>query len=211
MRKGLSNAAQAFTIAPPIPLFACANRVLSWKRLELEGLSIAGEKEDRRNGEITTSRVRVIGSDGSQVGIMLTRDAIAKAEEEGLELVEISPNAEPPVCKIMDYGKYLYQKDKAQHAAKRKQKQIQVKEIKFRPTTDEGDYQTKLRQLRGFLEEGDKVKITVRYRGRELAHQELGQQQMERVRNDLEDLGAVEQWPKMEGKQAIMVMGPKKK
>ena len=142
---------------------------------------------------------------------MLTRDAIAKAEEEGLELVEISPNAEPPVCKIMDYGKYLYQKDKAQHAAKRKQKQIQVKEIKFRPTTDEGDYQTKLRQLRGFLEEGDKVKITVRYRGRELAHQELGQQQMERVRSDLEDLGSVEQWPKMEGKQAIMVMGPKKK
>lgn len=185
--------------------------VLSWKRLELEGLSIAGEKEDRRNGEITTSKVRVIGSDGSQIGIMLTRDAIAKAEEEGLELVEISPNAEPPVCKIMDYGKYLYQKDKAQHAAKRKQKQIQVKEIKFRPTTDEGDYQTKLRQLRGFLEDGDKVKITVRYRGRELAHQELGQQQMERVRNDLEDLGSVEQWPKMEGKQAIMVMGPKKK
>lgn len=142
---------------------------------------------------------------------MLTRDAIAKAEEEGLELVEISPNAEPPVCKIMDYGKYLYQKDKAQHAAKRKQKQIQVKEIKFRPTTDEGDYQTKLRQLRGFLEDGDKVKITVRYRGRELAHQELGQQQMERVKNDLDDLGTVEQWPKMEGKQAIMVMGPKKK
>ena len=195
----------------PDPLFACAWWVLSWKRLELEGLSIAGEKEDRRNGEITTSRVRVIGSDGSQVGIMLTRDAIAKAEEEGLELVEISPNAEPPVCKIMDYGKYLYQKDKAQHAAKRKQKQIQVKEIKFRPTTDEGDYQTKLRQLRGFLEDGDKVKITVRYRGRELAHQELGQQQMERVRNDLEDLGSVEQWPKMEGKQSIMVMGPKKK
>jgi translation initiation factor IF-3 len=207
----LSNAGHPFTIAPPTPACAHAKAGSSWKRLALEGLSIAGEKEDRRNGEITTSRVRVIGSDGSQVGIMLTRDAIAKAEEEGLELVEISPNAEPPVCKIMDYGKYLYQKDKAQHAAKRKQKQIQVKEIKFRPTTDEGDYQTKLRQLRGFLEEGDKVKITVRYRGRELAHQELGQQQMERVRNDLEDLGAVEQWPKMEGKQAIMVMGPKKK
>lgn len=125
--------------------------------------------------------------------------------------MEISPNAEPPVCKIMDYGKYLYQKDKAQHAARRKQKQIQVKEIKFRPTTDEGDYKTKLRQLRGFLEDGDKVKITVRYRGRELAHQELGQAQMERVRGDLEDLGTVEQFPKMEGRQAIMVMGPKKK
>ncbi|MGH8455965.1 MAG: translation initiation factor IF-3 [Stenotrophobium sp.] len=172
---------------------------------------MAAEKDDRRNGEITTPQVRVIGSDGSQIGIMLTRDAVAKAEEEGLDLVEISPNAEPPVCKIMDYGKYLYQKDKAQHAAKRKQKQIQVKEIKFRPTTEVGDYQTKLRQLRGFLEEGDKVKVTVRYRGRELAHQEIGQRQMERVRADLEDLGIVEQYPKMEGKQAIMVMGPKKK
>lgn len=142
---------------------------------------------------------------------MLTRDAVTKAEEEGLELVEISPNAEPPVCKIMDYGKYLYQKDKALHAAKRKQKQIQIKEIKFRPSTDDGDYNTKLRQLRGFLEEGDKVKITVRYRGRELAHQELGMQLMDRLKIDLDDLGTIEQWPKMEGKQAIMVMGAKKK
>ena len=142
---------------------------------------------------------------------MLTRDAVAKAEEEGLELVEISPNAEPPVCKIMDYGKYLYQKDKALHAAKRKQKQIQVKEIKFRPSTEEGDYNTKLRQLRGFLEEGDKVKITVRYRGRELAHQELGMKLMDRLKIDLDDLGSIEQWPKMEGKQAVMVMGAKKK
>lgn len=142
---------------------------------------------------------------------MLTREAIAKAEDEGLELVEISPNAEPPVCKIMDYGKYLYQKDKALHAAKRKQKQIQVKEIKFRPSTDDGDYQTKLRQLRGFLEEGDKVKITVRYRGRELAHQELGMKLMDRLKIDLDDLGTIEQWPKMEGKQAVMVMGAKKK
>lgn len=174
-------------------------------------MSIAAEKDDRRNEEITAHQVRVIGSDGSQVGVISTAQAIAKAQEEGLDLVEISPNAEPPVCKIMDYGKYLYQKDKAQHAAKRKQKQIQVKEIKFRPTTDEGDYKTKLRQLRGFLEDGDKVKITVRYRGRELAHQELGQAQMERVRGDLEDLGTVEQFPKMEGRQAIMVMGPKKK
>ncbi|MGH8462121.1 MAG: translation initiation factor IF-3 [Stenotrophobium sp.] len=172
---------------------------------------MAAEKDDRRNEEITAHQVRVIGSDGSQVGVMSTAGAIAKALEEGLDLVEISPNAEPPVCKIMDYGKYLYQKDKAMHAAKRKQKQIQVKEIKFRPTTDEGDYQTKLRQLRGFLEDGDKVKITVRYRGRELAHQELGQAQMERVKAGLEDLGTVEQYPKMEGRQSIMVMGPKKK
>jgi translation initiation factor IF-3 len=142
---------------------------------------------------------------------MLTREAIAKAEEEGLELVEISPNAEPPVCKIMDYGKHLYQKDKAMHAAKRKQKQVQVKEIKFRPGTEDGDYQTKLRQIRGFLEEGDKTKITVRYRGRELAHQELGMRLMDRLKADLDDLALVEQWPKMEGKQAVMVMGPKKK
>ncbi len=142
---------------------------------------------------------------------MLTRDAVAKAEEEGLELVEISPNAEPPVCKIMDYGKYLYQKDKAQHAAKRKQKIIQVKEIKFRPTTEDGDYNTKLRQIRGFLEDGDKVKITIRFRGRELAHQELGMQLMERLRTDVDELGSVEQFPKMEGKQAVMVMGAKRK
>lgn len=142
---------------------------------------------------------------------MLTRDAVAKAEEEGLELVEISPNAEPPVCKIMDYGKYLYQKDKAQHAAKRKQKIIQVKEIKFRPTTEDGDYNTKLRQIRGFLEEGDKVKITIRFRGRELAHQELGMQLMDRLKTDFDDLGSVEQYPKMEGKQAVMVIGARKK
>lgn len=207
----MSNTAGAITIAPlartPKPWCAAVRA----NRFELEGLSIAAEKEDRRNHEITAPRVRVIGSDGSQVGIMLTRDAVAKAEEEGLELVEISPNAEPPVCKIMDYGKYLYQKDKAQHAAKRKQKIIQVKEIKFRPSTEDGDYQTKLRQIRGFLEEGDKVKITVRYRGRELAHQELGMQLMDRLKADLDDLGIIEQWPKMEGKQAVMVMGAKKK
>jgi translation initiation factor IF-3 len=204
----LSKAAKVFTIARLVQ-----RTTLAWgtNRLEREGLGIAAEKEDRRNFEITAPRVRVIGSDGSQIGIMLTRDAVAKAEEEGLELVEISPNAEPPVCKIMDYGKYLYQKDKAQHAAKRKQKIIQVKEIKFRPTTEDGDYNTKLRQIRGFLEDGDKVKITIRFRGRELAHQELGMQLMERLRTDVDELGSVEQFPKMEGKQAVMVMGAKRK
>jgi translation initiation factor IF-3 len=130
----------------------------------------------------------VIGADGTQIGVMLTRDAIAKAEEAGLELVEISPNADPPVCKIMDYGKYVYQRDKAQHAAKRKQKQVEVKEIKFRPTTEEADYQTKLRFMKGFLEEGDKVKVTIRYRGREMAHQELGMRVMDRVKVDLGEL-----------------------
>lgn len=154
--------------------------------------------------------MRVIGADGSQIGIISTREAIFKAEEAGLDLVEVSPNAEPPVCKIMDYGKYLYAKDKAAHAAKRKQKQIQIKEIKFRPTTEDGDYQTKLRNINRFLEEGDKVKIVVRFRGREMAHQELGMQMMERLKTDLGEITIIEQWPRMEGKQSVMVMAPKK-
>lgn len=133
------------------------------------------------------------------------------AVAEGLELVEISPNAEPPVCKIMDYGKFLYQKDKQQQAARKKQKQIQIKEMKFRPGTEEADYNTKLRQIRGFLEEGDKVKINLRYKGREMAHQEIGLQMIERIKTDLIELAVVEQHPRMEGRQAVMVMGPKKK
>ncbi len=141
---------------------------------------------------------------------MLTRDAITKAEGEGLDLVEVSPNADPPVCKIMDYGKYIYQKDKSQQAARKKQKQIQVKEVKFRPTTEEADYQTKLRALLRFLEEGDKVKITLRYKGREMAHQELGFQLIDRIKADLEQVALIEQSPKMEGRQAIMVMSPRK-
>jgi translation initiation factor IF-3 len=174
-----------------------------------EGLRISAERQDRRNEEINVPRVRVIGSDGSQVGV-LTRDAIAKAEGEGLDLVEVSPNADPPVCKIMDYGKYIYQKDKSQQAARKKQKQIQVKEVKFRPTTEEADYQTKLRALIRFLEEGDKVKITLRYKGREMAHQELGFQLIDRIKADLEQVALIEQSPKMEGRQAIMVMAPRK-
>jgi len=155
--------------------------------------------------------VRVIGAAGEQIGIMMTRDAVAKAEESGLDLVEVSPNADPPVCKIMDYGKYLYQKDKAAQAARKKQKQIQVKEIKFRPTTEEADYQTKLRALMRFLEEGDKIKVTVRFRGREMQHQELGAKLMDRVRADLEALAVVEQMPRLEMRQSVMVMVPKKK
>lgn len=177
----------------------------------MEGRTIAQEKDDRRNGEITAPRVRVITEDGEQVGIMLTRDALARAEAEGLDLVEVSPNAEPPVCKIMDYGKYLYQKDKAAHAAKKKQKIIQIKEIKFRPTTDIGDYQNKLRQMRSFLEEGDKVKVTIRFRGREMAHQELGMQLMNRIRADLEEMSTVESFPRMEGRQAVMMIAPKRR
>jgi translation initiation factor IF-3 len=155
--------------------------------------------------------VRVIGPDGEQVGVMLTRDALAKAMESELDLVEVSPNADPPVCKIMDYGKYIYQKDKAQSAARKKQKQVQVKEIKFRPNTDDGDYATKLRALTGFLEDGDKVKVTVRFRGREMAHAELGKQLLERVRDQLQELGQVEQFPKLEGRQMVMVISPKKR
>jgi translation initiation factor IF-3 len=155
--------------------------------------------------------VRVIGADGSQVGIISTREAIFKAEEAGLDLVKVSPNADPPVCKIMDYGKYLYAKDKAAHAAKRKQKQIQLKEIKFRPSTEEADYQTKLRSIHRFFEEGDKVKITVRFRGREMAHQEIGMQMMERLKVDLDELAVIEQFPRMEGRQSVMVMSPRKK
>jgi len=154
--------------------------------------------------------VRVIGAVGEQIGIMMTRDAVAKAEELGLDLVEVSPNADPPVCKIMDYGKYLYQKDKAAQAARKKQKQIQVKEIKFRPTTEEADYQTKLRALMRFLEEGDKIKVTVRFRGREMQHQELGAKLMDRVRADLDALAVVEQMPRLEMRQSVMVMAPKK-
>ena len=144
------------------------------------------------------------------MGIVSLREAIEKAEEAGVDLVEISPNAEPPVCRIMDYGKFLYEKSKSSKEQKKKQKVIQVKEIKFRPGTDDGDYQVKLRNLIRFLEDGDKAKITLRFRGREMAHQEFGLRQLERVKADLEELGQVEQMPKMEGRQMIMVIAPKK-
>lgn len=155
-------------------------------------------------------RVRVIDEDGSQVGVMMTEDALAKAQGAGLDLVEVSPNAEPPVCKIMDYGKYVFQKNKTQQAAKKKQKQIQVKEIKFRPNTEKADYQVKLKRLIRFLEDGDKIKATVRFRGREMAHQEIGLEILRRVREDLEELGVVESMPKLENRQMIMVMAPRK-
>jgi len=151
-----------------------------------------------------------VAEDGEQLGIVPVRDALRMAEEREVDLVEIAPTAQPPVCKLMDYGKFKYRESKKAHEAKLKQKQIQVKEIKFRPGTDEGDYQIKLRNLIKFLDEGDKTKITLRYRGREMAHQEFGQRLLERVKNDLEPYGTVEQWPKMEGRQLIMVLAPKK-
>lgn len=128
-----------------------------------------------------------------------------------MDLVEISPNAEPPVCRVMDYGKFLYEKSKTQKEQKKKQKQVQIKEIKFRPGTDEGDYQVKLRNLIRFLEEGDKAKVTLRFRGREMAHQDLGLNVLDRVKNDLEELAVVESFPKVEGRQAVMMLAPKKK
>jgi translation initiation factor IF-3 len=154
--------------------------------------------------------VRLIGAEGEQVGIVGIVEALEMAGQSGLDLVEIAPTAEPPVCRIMDFGKYRYETNKKRHEAKKKQKQTQIKEIKFRPGTDIGDYQVKLRKLREFLEEGDKVKVTLRFRGREMAHQELGRDLLKRVEGDLVDYGAVEQYPRMEGRVMVMVIGPKK-
>jgi translation initiation factor IF-3 len=151
----------------------------------------------------------LIGVEGEPIGIVSLAAANKMAEEAELDLVEIAPTAVPPVCRIMDYGKFKYRESKKRHEAKLKQKQIVVKEVKFRPGTDEGDYKIKLRNLIRFLEEGDKTKITLRYRGRELAHQEFGIRLLERVRADLEPFGVVEQWPKMEGRQLVMVLAPK--
>mgnify|MGYP002712212701 CR=1 FL=1 len=153
----------------------------------------------------------MIGADGEQVGIVPIARAQEVADEAGLDLVEIVPNAEPPVCRVMDYGKYRFEENKKRHAAKKKQKQIQVKEVKFRPGTEEGDYQVKLRNLVRFLTAGDKAKVTLRFRGREMAHQELGRKLLARIEADLAELGAVEQYPKMEGRQMVMVIAPKKK
>jgi translation initiation factor IF-3 len=149
--------------------------------------------------------------EGEQLGVVNLTSAMRMAEEAEVDLVEIAPTAKPPVCRLMDYGKFKYQESKKRHEAKLKQKQIQVKEIKFRPGTDEGDYQIKLRNLIRFLEEGDKAKVTLRFRGREMAHQEFGVKLLERVRTDLDPYGVVEQFPKLEGRQMIMVLSPKKK
>lgn len=180
--------------------------------VELGERLIATEKKQTRiNGEITAPEVRLVGSEGEQLGIVKLYDALRQAEDADLDLVEIAPMAQPPVCKIMDYGKFKYQESKKQHEARLKQKQVQIKEIKFRPGTDEGDYQIKLRNLIKFLEEGDKTKITLRFRGREMAHQEIGMAQLKRVEADLAEHAVVEQFPKMEGRQLVMMLAPKKK
>ena len=153
----------------------------------------------------------MIGVEGEQIGVVALAGANRMAEEAGVDLVEIAPTAQPPVCRLMDYGKFRYQESKKKHEAKLKQKQIQIKEVKFRPNTDDGDYQIKLRNLISFLEEGDKAKVTLRFRGREMAHQEFGVRLLERVRTDLDPYATVEQFPRMEGRQMVMVLSPRKK
>lgn len=155
--------------------------------------------------------MRLIGADGEQVGVVPVRQAQQIAYDADLDLVEISPNADPPVCRVMDFGKFRFEQNKKLAAAKKKQKQIQVKEIKFRPGTDEGDYHVKIRNLIRFLSEGDKAKVTVRFRGRELAHRELGMELLQRIETDLAEYATVEQHAKMEGRQMIMTLTPKKK
>ncbi|WP_090720763.1 translation initiation factor IF-3 [Nitrosomonas sp. Nm166] len=172
---------------------------------------MAQEKTARINQEIDAPEVRLIGVNGEQVGIVTLAEANVLAEEAGIDLVEIAPTAQPPVCRLMDYGKFRYQESKKRHDAKLKQKQVQIKEIKFRPNTDEGDYNIKLRNLTNFLNEGDKVKVTLRFRGREMTHQEFGMRLLERVKSDLESFAVVEQFPKMEGRQMVMVLSPRKK
>ena len=167
-------------------------------------------KQQRINKEITTGDIRLIGEGGEQLGIVSVTEAHQIAEEKQLDLVEISPYAEPPVCRLMDYGKFLYSVAKKKQESKKKQKQIIVKEVKFRPGTDVGDYDIKVRNLVRFLDAGNKVKVTLRFRGREMAHQELGMKMLKRVEAELDELGVVEQMPKMEGRQMVMVLAPKK-
>ncbi len=181
--------------------------------LFLEELAIAKQpdkKRNRLNDDITAREVRLIGSDGGQVGIVSLMEAKEVAKAASLDLVEIVPNAEPPVCRVMDYGKFVFEQKKQKQEARKKQKQVQVKEVKFRPGTDVGDYAIKLRNLRRFLDNGDKTKVTMRFRGREHAHRELGLEMLQKVEKDLEDIAQIEQRPMMEGRQMIMVLGPRK-
>lgn len=168
------------------------------------------DKSIKINSDIVAQKVRLIGEAGEQLGVVYLRDALSRAEEADLDLVEIAPNADPPVCRIMDYGKYLFELNKKKAAQKKKQKQIQIKEIKMRPTTDIGDYQVKLRSIGRFLEDGDKVKVSIRFRGRELMHPELGMQLLKKIETDIIEFGSVEQQPKLEGRQIVMLIAPKK-
>ncbi|MEQ8193067.1 MAG: translation initiation factor IF-3 [Rhodospirillales bacterium] len=161
------------------------------------------------NEEIDVPKVRLVDADGEMVGVLSPKEAMEMAFEVNLDLVEVSPNADPPVCKILDYGKFKYNEQKRRHEARKKQKVIEVKEIKMRPGIDTHDYEVKMRSARRFLDEGDKVKVTIRFRGRELAHQELGMQVLNRVRAELDEISKVEQFPTMEGRMMTMVIAPK--
>lgn len=169
------------------------------------------ERKHRLNREIMAPEVRLNGLENEPLGIVSLQEALRLSAEHDVDLVEIAAQADPPVCRLMDYGKFKYQEQKKAHEAKQKQRVIEIKEVKFRPGTDEGDYQIKLRNLRRFLEEGDKGKVTLRFRGREITHQEIGMRLLERVRDDLTDVSLVEHMPKLEGRQMIMVLAPKKK
>ncbi|MCF6445360.1 translation initiation factor IF-3 [Nereida sp. MMG025] len=162
----------------------------------------------RVNENIKAIEIRLIGADGDNVGVVSPAKAMAMAEDAGLDLVEISPNATPPVCKIMDFGKFKYEQQKRESEARKKQKTIEIKEVKFRPNTDVNDYNVKMRNVFKFLENGDKVKVTLRFRGREMAHQNLGRELLERVAEDTKEMGKVENFPKMEGRQMVMLIGP---
>ena len=163
----------------------------------------------RINNDITANPILLIGAEGDKLGEVGIEEALAIAEEAGLDLVEINPNGKPPVCKVLDYGKYKYQAQKKAAEARKKQKVVEVKEIKLRPNIDTHDYEVKAKAMHRFFEEGDKVKVTLRFRGREMAHQELGMQLMNRVQTDFEEVAKVEQFPKLEGRQMIMVMAPR--
>ncbi len=167
------------------------------------------ETGPRINDRIRGTEIRLIGADGENVGVVSPARAMQMAEEAGLDLVEISPTAVPPVCKIMDFGKFKYETQKREAEARKKQKIIEIKEIKFRPGTDINDYEVKMRSVVKFLEEGDKVKITLRFRGREMAHQDLGMQLLKRVEADVAELGKIESFPRLEGRQMVMMIGPK--
>ncbi|HEB80707.1 MAG TPA: translation initiation factor IF-3 [Chromatiales bacterium] len=171
---------------------------------------MAADREHCLNEGITATQLRVVGADGEPVGIIPREEALQMALEAELDLVEIAPQADPPVCRVMDYGKFRFEQSKKAHQARRKQKQTHLKEVKFRPGTDEGDYQIKLRNLVRFLGNGDKAKITLRFRGREMAHQELGRRLLQRIEADLKEFGAVEQFPRMEGRQMVMLVSPKR-
>ena len=193
--------------------FACrraGTQIEKWRTPIKRGVA---KRADRSlpNEEIVAPSVRLIGADGEQVGVVSRDEALNAARRASLDLVLIAPDAEPPVVKVMDYGKHLFEQKKTKAAQRKKQKQIQVKEMKFRPGTEEGDYQVKLRNLRRFLEDGDKAKVSLRFRGREMVHPEIGMKLMNRIEQDLEDVGQVESMPKFEGRQVIMVLAPSKK